>query len=133
MIMPRTKSPKTNGVKEAASSPVIQQNAAPAAGTQVADTQAKEVKATPVAQAEPVTKAEAKKPKVAGSVAPKLETLRSEPRNNLVPINLEEEIRRLAYLYSERRGFKPGYENEDWLNAEHEIMQRYRQHTAQSA
>jgi hypothetical protein len=56
--------------------------------------------------------------------------VRSEPRANLVPINLEEEIRRLAYLLSERRGFAPGHENEDWLTAEHEILQRYHQHSA---
>jgi hypothetical protein len=47
-----------------------------------------------------------------------------------VPINLEDEIRKVAYLLSERRGFAPGYEREDWLAAEREVMQRYRQHTA---
>jgi hypothetical protein len=56
--------------------------------------------------------------------------VRSEPRANLVPINLEEEIRRFAYLLSERRGFVPGHETEDWLTAEHEILQRYHQHSA---
>jgi hypothetical protein len=56
--------------------------------------------------------------------------VRSEPRANIVPINLEEEIRRLAYLLSERRGFAPGHETEDWLTAEHEILQRYHQHSA---
>lgn len=53
-----------------------------------------------------------------------------EPRANLVPINLEQEIRRLAYLMSERRGFTPGHETEDWLAAEHEVLQRYHQHSA---
>ena len=56
--------------------------------------------------------------------------VKAEPRANLVPINLEEEIRRLAYLLSERRGFTPGHETEDWLAAEHEIRQRYHQHSA---
>jgi Protein of unknown function (DUF2934) len=56
--------------------------------------------------------------------------VRSEARTNLVPINLEEEIRRLAYLLSERRGFEPGHETEDWLTAEHEILQRYHQQSA---
>ena len=51
-------------------------------------------------------------------------------RPNLVPINLDDEIRRLAYLLSERRGFEPGHETEDWLTAEHEIRQRYHQHSA---
>lgn len=49
---------------------------------------------------------------------------------NLVPINLDDEIRRLAYLMSERRGFQPGYETDDWLAAEREVQQRYRQHSA---
>ena len=56
--------------------------------------------------------------------------VRSEARANLLPINLDEEIRRLAYLLSERRGFEPGHENEDWLAAEHEIRQRYHQQSA---
>jgi hypothetical protein len=56
--------------------------------------------------------------------------VRSEARANLVPINVDEEIRRLAYLLSERRGFEPGHETEDWLTAEHEIRQRYHQQSA---
>ena len=62
--------------------------------------------------------------------APKPTIVKAEPRANLVPINLEEEIRRLAYLLSERRGFEPGHETEDWLAAEHEVRQRYHQQTA---
>jgi len=60
----------------------------------------------------------------------KPEIVKSEPRANLVPINLEDEIRRLAYLLSERRGFETGHETDDWLAAEQEVLQRYRQHTA---
>jgi Protein of unknown function (DUF2934) len=60
----------------------------------------------------------------------KPEIVRSEPRANLVPINLEEEIRRFAYLLSERRGFEPGHEAEDWLAAEYEVRQRYHQQSA---
>ncbi len=56
--------------------------------------------------------------------------VKSEPRANLVPINVEEEIRRLAYLMSERRGFEPGHETEDWLAAEREVTQRYHQQSA---
>jgi len=55
----------------------------------------------------------------------KPEIFKAESRSNLVPINLEDEIRRLAYLMSERRGFEPGHETEDWLAAEHEVRQRY--------
>jgi hypothetical protein len=56
--------------------------------------------------------------------------VKSEVRPNLVPINLEDEIRRLAYLLSERRGFEPGHEAEDWLAAEREVRQRYHQQSA---
>ena len=61
---------------------------------------------------------------------PKPEIVKTEPRANLVPINLEDEIRRLAYLMSERRGFEPGHEAEDWLAAEREIRQRYHPQSA---
>jgi len=52
---------------------------------------------------------------------------KSEGRGNVVPINLEDEIRKVAYLLSERRGFAAGHEREDWLAAEREVLQRYRQ------
>ena len=52
---------------------------------------------------------------------------KSEGRRIVVPINLEDEIRKVAYLLSERRGFAGGHEREDWLAAEREVMQRYRQ------
>jgi hypothetical protein len=83
-----------------------------------AATSQREVKVSDPVSSEPTTSA--RKPSI----------VRSEPRANLVPINLEEEIRRLAYLLSERRGFAPGHETEDWLTAEHEIQQRYHQHSA---
>jgi len=60
----------------------------------------------------------------------KPEIVKTESRANLVPINVEEEIRRLAYLLSERRGFEPGHEAEDWFAAECEVRQRYHQHSA---
>jgi len=60
----------------------------------------------------------------------KPEIIKTDGRANLIPINLEDEIRRLAYLYSERRGFEPGHETEDWLAAEHEVQQRYHQQSA---
>ena len=53
--------------------------------------------------------------------------VKTETRASVVPINVDEEIRRLAYLMSERRGFEPGHETEDWLAAESEVRQRYRQ------
>jgi len=60
----------------------------------------------------------------------KPEIVKTEARANLVPINVEDEIRRLAYLLSERRGFESGHEAEDWLAAEREIRQRYHQQSA---
>ncbi len=63
----------------------------------------------------------------------KPEIVKTESRSNVVPINLEDEIRRLAYLMSERRGFVPGHETEDWLAAEHEVRERYHQQTVQTA
>ena len=63
-------------------------------------------------------------------VVAKPEIVKSEVRATIVPINVEEEIRRLAYLMSERRGFQPGHEAEDWFAAEREIRQRYHQHSA---
>ena len=56
--------------------------------------------------------------------------VKSDARANLLPINLEDEIRRLAYLMAERRGFEPGHEADDWFAAEHEVHQRYHQHRA---
>ena len=62
--------------------------------------------------------------------ARKPQIMKAESRSNVVPINLEDEIRRLAYLLSERRGFEPGHETEDWVSAEREIRQRYHQQSA---
>ena len=70
-----------------------------------------------------------KKPELRPTIR-KPEIVKSEVRPNLLPINLEEEVRRLAYLFSERRGFAAGHETEDWLNAESEVRQRYHQQSA---
>jgi len=43
----------------------------------------------------------------------------------VVSVNLDDEIRRQAYLLSEQRGFEPGHETEDWLNAEREVLGRH--------
>ena len=79
------------------------------------------------APAAAVTETRKTEPKKA---ARKPEIVKTEGRANLVPINVEEEVRRLAYLLAERRGFEPGHEAEDWLTAEREIRQRYRQQSA---
>ncbi len=60
----------------------------------------------------------------------KFEIRKTEPRKNVVPINLEDEIRRRAYELYQQRGTGAGSEAEDWLTAEREVMQRYHQQSA---
>ena len=60
----------------------------------------------------------------------KLEIVKTDPRNNVVPMNLEDEIRRRAYELAQQRGFEGGSETEDWLVAEREVLRRYRQQSA---
>jgi hypothetical protein len=50
-----------------------------------------------------------------------------ETRRNVVPINLEDEIRRRAYEIFQERGSVAGNEHEDWLRAEREVLARYQQ------
>ena len=47
------------------------------------------------------------------------------------PIDMESQIRERAYQLYQARGCTPGQENEDWIQAEHEI--RTRQNQQQSA
>lgn len=54
-------------------------------------------------------------------------------RKNVVPINLDEEIRRRAYELWEQHGRESGREKEHWLLAETEILARYRNQRQQSA
>jgi hypothetical protein len=60
----------------------------------------------------------------------KFDLHKTEPRKNVVPINLEEEIRRRAYELFQQRGQASGNAAEDWLTAEREVMQRYHQQRA---
>lgn len=53
--------------------------------------------------------------------------LAMEAKKNVVPINLENEIRRRAYEFFEQRNGGPGSELDDWLRAESEILARYQQ------
>ena len=112
-------------------------------GSDITSSGAESTAATPVAKAEPVkaeslqaVAAETAKPEkkaTARRTARKPEIVKKESRHNLVSINLEQEIRQLAYLLSERRGFVPGYEAEDWLSAEHEVRRRYQHQSAATA
>jgi hypothetical protein len=61
------------------------------------------------------------------------EVRRTEPRKNIVPINLDDEIRRRAYELWEQHGHEPGHDKEHWLLAEREIMTRYRNQRQHSA
>jgi hypothetical protein len=60
----------------------------------------------------------------------RFELTKAEPRKNVVPINLEDEIRRRAYELYQQREPGSGSESEDWLVAEREVLQRYHQHSA---
>jgi hypothetical protein len=67
---------------------------------------------------------------VAASESKKFELHKVESRRNVVPINVEDEIRKRAYEIFQQRGQAPGDEAADWLTAEREVMQRYRQQRA---
>jgi hypothetical protein len=80
------------------------------------DVQATAAEATPI-------KPEAK---VTPEPKKKLEVVKTETRR-VVPIKLDDEIRRRAYELYQQRGAGSGSEAEDWLAAEREVRQRYRQ------
>jgi hypothetical protein len=80
-------------------------------------------------KSEPRSEAKIPEPRIA-SESRKFEVVKNESRKNIVPINMEDEIRRRAYELYEQRGSIGGSESEDWLAAEREVMQRYHQHTA---
>ena len=119
--MPRPKAPKKNHGAEA---PVI---ATDSTTLPKADSRIVEKAAAPAAPEGRSTEMKT----TAAKTARKPEIVKSETRSNLFPINLEDEIRRLAYLLSERRGFQPGHEAEDWVLAEREVHDRYHQASAQ--
>lgn len=82
---------------------------------------------TPVNPVNPVVTAE--------PVSEFREVRKAQPdaRKNIVPINLEDEIRRRAYELWEQHGRVSGQENEHWFLAEREIRERYRAQHSQSA
>ncbi len=115
--MARSKFPIGSRQKDAAASPVVNpvtSDVQRTTATQPVTSGTTDVKAT---------RAEAETKKVLGVV-------KSDARPHVVPINMEEEIRRRAYELAERRGFSGGHETEDWLTAEREVLQRYRQQSA---
>ena len=76
----------------------------------------------------PVTEVEVKQPET--RTARKTIVPKPETKAPVIPINVEEQIRRRAYELSEQRGFLPGHEAEDWLAAEREVLGRYQTRTA---
>jgi hypothetical protein len=133
--MPKAKSPSSGKTSRATTkdqaatpSPVVPDgNPVTANVTATAAAPAKEVQPKEV-QAEAVkveAPAETKKFELH-----KNEARSNETRNKVVPINVEDEIRRRAYELSQQRTYGAGNPAEDWLAAEREVMQRYRQQRA---
>jgi hypothetical protein len=126
---------KTNTPNEQANVTTASTTAVPAPVAHAPVAQATDLKEKaqekPQANAQAVAPAAAPAPskpetKTAAEPRKKLEVVKSEPRR-VVPINVEEEIRRRAYELYQQRGAKPGNEREDWLAAEREVKQRYQQ------
>jgi hypothetical protein len=125
--MARSKS--TSGSKTNANTNKEQTSAAGVPDVQ-ANVQAGAAETVPV-QVKPEVKPEIKpEAKIVNEPRKKLEVVKTEPRR-VVPINLEDEIRRRAYELYKQRGTGTGSEAEDWLAAEREVRQRY--HQQQSA
>jgi hypothetical protein len=83
-----------------------------------------------VSEAKPMSETRSASEPTPASEGRKFEVMKTDSRKNLVPINLEDEIRRRAYELYQQRGSAVGSEADDWLNAEREIRQRYRQQSA---
>jgi hypothetical protein len=68
-------------------------------------------------------------PRNAGAPRKQVSERREAPQRSSVRAGIQkDELRRLiaeaAYYKAEQRGFSPGYEERDWLEAEAEVMQR---------
>ena len=65
------------------------------------------------------------------SIPSNSDVITAEDKKKASPVDVESEIRRRAYELYEQRGCLEGYEKEDWLVAEREVMARYdHQHSA---
>jgi len=58
---------------------------------------------------------------MAAIVKQKVNSDPEESGNTLNSVDLDARISELAYLKAESRGFEPGHELEDWLDAEQEL------------
>jgi len=89
-----------------------------------ADSKSQALPKTPAAVPDGKTVAEAVSGKV--NAEPRnYERRKPQPPSSVLPMNVEEEIRRRAYELYAQRGYSSGSEKDDWLVAEQEVMQRY--------
>jgi hypothetical protein len=132
--IPGSKTNRVNNDKEqtGASSPASVAEAKAVSEEPVAEVSAVRVtrEASVAPEANPTSEARTALESRVSSEGRKFEVMKTESRKNVVPINLDDEIRRRAYELYQQRGFGSGSEAEDWLNAEREIRQRYRQQSA---
>jgi hypothetical protein len=120
------KTPRTRKEQPAVNAPVIPDGNPTAEAASVVSPQP-EVKSIDVKPIEvKPTEAKAVEAKPVAEIR-KFELHKTEPRKNVVPINIEDEIRRRAYELFQQRGQRSGSEADDWLTAEREVMQRYHQ------
>jgi Protein of unknown function (DUF2934) len=129
--IPGSKPSRTTAKKEqsATSNPVNAPDVKAVAGETTV--QAQRPEATGVSQQAALAPEATGAKEVKNSLEPrKIEIVRNESRKNVLPINLEEEIRRRAYELYQQRGSSSGSEADDWLTAEREVRQRYRQQSA---
>ena len=72
----------------------------------------------------------AKKERPAPAKAPKSRTVKTQTtfggnaRADLSPDEVRKLVSEAAYYRAKQRGFKPGHEEEDWIQAEAEVLRR---------
>ncbi len=122
---PKRTTTKTAGKASAASTPATTAAAGKPAAAKPVATKPAEPKTATTTPA--VAKPAAAKPAATGKTVKAPKTI-ARPSDRAAPM-IDPEYRRAliaeaAYLRAERRNFAPGYEVEDWLNAESEIDTR---------
>lgn len=134
--MPRSKSIPGSKTGRTRARDKNKEQIAPADGFESPEVKSVAAEAAPLESvaraAEPRIESETKatQPVRVNAEARKMEVVKNDLRKNLVPINLEDEIRRRAFELYQQRGTSSGSEADDWLAAEREVRQRYRQQSA---
>jgi Protein of unknown function (DUF2934) len=122
-----TSGSKTNTNKEQTSVASVPDVRGDSRGDVPANAQAIAAEIAPI-QAKPDVKPEIKpEAPVMAEPRKKLEVVKATEPRRVVPINVEDEIRHRAYELYKQRGTATGSAAEDWLAAEREVRQRYRQ------